>query len=43
MFNIYRYDRIFPNHAIHVGIQIFLKVSFCEQRCSTLELSLHGI
>ena len=43
MFNINRYDRILPNHAIHVEIQIFLKESFCEQRCFTLDLSLHGI
>ena len=25
-----------PNHAIHVGIQIFLKVSICEKAVSVM-------
>ena len=28
---LYVQDRIVTNHAIHVGIQIYLKVSFCEK------------
>ena len=36
---LYVQDRILPNHAIHVGIHIFLKVSFCEKDVSFLVCS----